>query len=229
MKLSILGPPGAGKGTQAKKIAKQYGLVHLSTGDLLRAAIRDQTPLGQQAEPFVVSGRLVPDEIMVGVLEEFLRKQMDGAGFVLDGFPRTLPQARALDETGRRLGQELDRVVQLAVADQVSVERIAGRRICPQCGREYHVRFRPPKVAGVCDRDGAELIRRKDDNEAAVRERLAAYHRQDDPLLDYYRKQGLLSEVDAEGDVETVFQRIRTALNGIEAAPRKRGRIATKE
>jgi adenylate kinase len=221
MRLSILGPPGAGKGTQAKKIAKEYGLVHLSTGDLLRAAVREGTPLGRQAEPFLVSGRLVPDEIMVGVLGEFLRKQRDGVGFILDGFPRTLGQAEALAEMGENLQRELDRVVQLSLADEAAIERIAGRRICSQCGREYHIRFRPPKVSGICDDDRAELIQRKDDNERAVRERLAAYHKQDDPLLDFYRNQGILVNVDADAGVESVFQRIRDALGAdLKAVPR---------
>jgi adenylate kinase len=219
MRLSILGPPGAGKGTQAKKIAGKYGLVHLSTGDLLRAAIRERTPLGRAAEGYVTSGQLVPDEIMIGVLEEFLKKQGEGPGFILDGFPRTLGQATALNRLAGNLGQELSHVVQLSLSDEVAVERIAGRRICPQCGREYHVRFRPPKVAGKCDDDGADLVQRKDDNETAVRERLTAYHKQDDPLLDYYRKQGLLADMDADADVETVFQRIQKALDGATETP----------
>jgi len=216
MRLSILGPPGAGKGTQAKMIAKEYGLVHVSTGDTLRAAVRNGTPLGKKAEPFMTAGRLVPDEIMVGVLEEFLDGRPGSAGFILDGFPRTPGQARALTEMTRKRGQELDRVLQMALADEVAVERISGRRICSECGREYHIVFRPPKKEGVCDDDGAPLIQRKDDNETSVRQRLAAYHAQDDPLLDYYRRQGLLAEIDAGADVETVFERVRSVLDGVE-------------
>jgi adenylate kinase len=214
MRLSILGPPGAGKGTQAKMIAKEYGLAHVSTGDTLRSAVRNGTPLGKKAEPFMTAGRLVPDEIMVGVLEEFLDSQPEGTGFILDGFPRTLGQARALTEMTKKRGQELDRVLQMALADEVAVERISGRRICSECGREYHVVFRPPKKEGVCDDDGALLVQREDDNETSVRERLSAYHAQDDPLLDYYRRQGLLAEIDAAADVETVFERVRSVLNG---------------
>jgi adenylate kinase len=197
-------------------IAREYDLAHVSTGDTLRSAVRNGTPLGRKAEPFMTAGRLVPDEIMVGVLEEFLDSRPEGKGFILDGFPRTPGQARALTEMTKKRNQELDRVLQMALPDEVAVQRISGRRICSECGREYHVLFRPPEKEGVCDDDGAALIQRDDDNEKSVRERLAAYHAQDDPLLDYYRRQGILAEIDADADVETVFERVRSVLDGVE-------------
>jgi len=220
MRLSILGPPGAGKGTQAKRIAREYGLEHLSTGELLRTAIGEGTALGRRVEPYVTSGRLVPDELVSGVVAEFLESREDGRGYILDGFPRTLAQAEALERMAEEERRSLDRAIHLTLADEAALERITGRRVCPKCGREYHVRFRPPKEGGRCDDDGAPLVQRADDREEAVRERLAAYHRQVEPVLGYYRERGLLSEVDGSGSVDAVFERIRGILKQRPAAGR---------
>jgi len=212
LRLSILGPPGAGKGTQAKWIAGALGLEHVSTGDVLRKAIREGTPVGREAEAYVTSGKLVPDEIVSAVVGEFLGRRGNGKGYILDGFPRTVSQAERLAGMAAAGSPAVDRAIHISLPDATAVERIAGRRVCGRCGREYHVQFRPPKQAGVCDADGAALVQRSDDREEAIRERLEAYHRQVGPLLDYYRERSVLAEVDGEGDAETVFERIRGIL-----------------
>jgi adenylate kinase len=216
LKLIFIGPPGSGKGTQAKRLAAQHGVPHISTGDMLREAIADGTPLGQQAAPIMASGALVSDELMLGIIDERLAKSDAQRGFILDGFPRTLVQAEKLDTiVGNPSGNGADglRVLQLLVPDDAIVKRISLRRSCPTCGAIYHLESAPPAVDMVCDRDGAELIARPDDNETAVRKRLEAFHRQTLPVATFYKSKNLLREVDGIGPVDQVFERIEKSLS----------------
>jgi adenylate kinase len=216
LKLIFIGPPGSGKGTQAKRLAAQHGVPHISTGDMLREAIADGTELGRQAAPIMASGALVSDDLMLGIIEERLAKSDAQRGFILDGFPRTLVQAEKLDSIVGKTsgnGDEGLRVLQLLVPDDAIVERISLRRSCPTCGAIYHLASAPPAVDMVCDRDGAELIARPDDNETAVRKRLEAFHRQTLPVATFYKAKNLLREVDGVGPVDQVFERIEKSLS----------------
>jgi adenylate kinase len=220
MKLIFIGPPGSGKGTQAKRLAAQHGVPHISTGDMLREAIADGTELGRQAAPIMASGALVSDDLMLGIIDERLAKADAQRGFILDGFPRTLVQAERLDtivgkSQGNGTGNGTDglRVLQLLVPDEAIVKRISLRRSCPTCGAIYHLESAPPAVDTVCDREGAELIARPDDNETAVRKRLEAFHRQTLPVATFYKSKNLLREVDGVGPVDEVFERIEKSLS----------------
>jgi adenylate kinase len=216
LKLIFIGPPGSGKGTQAKRLAAQHAVPHISTGDMLREAIADGTELGRQAAPIMESGALVSDDLMLGIIDERLAKSDAQRGFILDGFPRTLVQAEKLDTiVGKTSGNGSEglRVLQLLVPDDAIVERISLRRSCPTCGAIYHLASAPPAVDMVCDRDGAELIARPDDNETAVRKRLEAFHRQTLPVATFYKSQNLLREVDGVGPVDQVFERIEKSLS----------------
>lgn len=220
MKLIFIGPPGSGKGTQAKRLAAQHGVPHISTGDMLREAIADGTELGRQAAPIMASGALVSDDLMLGIIDERLAKPDAQRGFILDGFPRTLVQAEKLDTivgdskgTGSGNGAGGLRVLQLLVPDEAIVKRISLRRSCPTCGAIYHLESAPPAVDTVCDREGAELIARPDDNETAVRKRLEAFHRQTLPVATFYKAKQLLREVDGVGPVDEVFERIEKSLS----------------
>jgi adenylate kinase len=216
LKLIFIGPPGSGKGTQAKRLAAQHGVPHISTGDMLREAIADGTELGRQAAPIMASGALVSDELMLGIIDDRLAKSDAQCGFILDGFPRTLVQAEKLDTiVGNTSGNGVEglRVLQLLVPDDAIVERISLRRSCPTCGAIYHLASAPPAVDMVCDRDGAELIARPDDNETAVRKRLEAFHRQTLPVATFYKSKNLLREVDGVGPVDQVFERIEKSLS----------------
>ena len=220
MKLIFIGPPGSGKGTQAKRLAAQHGVPHISTGDMLREAIADGTELGQQAAPIMASGALVSDDLMIGIINDRLAKPDAARGFILDGFPRTVVQAEKLDTIvgdgkGNGSGNEADglRVLQLLVPDEAIVKRISLRRSCPVCGAIYHLESAPPAVDSVCDREGAELIARPDDNETAVRKRLEAFHRQTLPVATFYKTKQLLREVDGIGPVDEVFERIERSLS----------------
>lgn len=216
MKLIFIGPPGSGKGTQAKRLAALHGVPHISTGDMLREAIADGTELGRQAAPIMASGALVSDDLMLGIIDERLAKSDAQVGFILDGFPRTLVQAEKLDTiVGKTSGNGVEglRVLQLLVPDDAIVKRISLRRSCPTCGAIYHLESAPPAVDMVCDRDGAELIARPDDNETAVRKRLEAFHRQTLPVATFYKSQNLLREVDGVGPVDQVFERIEKSLS----------------
>jgi adenylate kinase len=216
LKLIFIGPPGSGKGTQAKRLAAQHGVPHISTGDMLREAIADGTELGQKAAPIMASGALVSDDLMLGIIDERLAKSDAQRGFILDGFPRTLVQAEKLDTiVGKTSGNGSEglRVLQLLVPDDAIVERISLRRSCPTCGAIYHLASAPPAVDMVCDRDGAELIARPDDNETAVRKRLEAFHRQTLPVATFYKAKNLLREVDGVGPVDQVFERIEKSLS----------------
>lgn len=187
MNVILFGPPGAGKGTQGDLLAASTGLRKISTGDLLREAVRDGTPLGRKAKTFMDAGELVPDQVMLGLVQETLSKDGDARGFILDGFPRTLPQAEALDQMLREIGQPIEGVLMLEVPDDVIVKRLSGRSSCPNCGAVYNQFYDPPRNAGVCDRCGTALVQRKDDNAETVQRRLDVYREQTAPVLDHYR------------------------------------------
>jgi adenylate kinase len=211
VKIIFIGPPGSGKGTQAKRLAAQHGIPHISTGDMLREAVAEGTELGRKAAPIMASGGLVPDDLMIGIIRERLAKPDAKKGFILDGYPRTVVQAEKLDGIVGN-GSEKLRVVQLLVPDEAIVKRIALRRSCPQCGAIYHLENQPPANDNVCDRDGAELIARPDDTEAAVRKRLEAFHRQTMPVTTFYKAKKWLHEVDGTGPVDEIFDRIERSV-----------------
>jgi adenylate kinase len=205
MRLLLLGPPGAGKGTQAERIATKYGIPHLSTGDMLREAVAADTEVGRRAKSIMDAGRLVPDDVMIRLVADRIAQPDCARGFILDGFPRTLAQAEALDRLLAERDLELDLVLEIAVDDEALIERISGRFACARCGAGYHDRFKQTKVAGVCDACGSrEFVRREDDKAATVRARLEAYHAQTAPLLPYYRDKGLLSVVDGMAEIDQV-------------------------
>jgi adenylate kinase len=211
VRIIFIGPPGSGKGTQAKRLADVHEIPHISTGDMLREAIADGTELGQQAAPIMASGGLVSDDLMIGIIRDRLAKSDAAKGFILDGFPRTVVQAEKL-ETLVGNGNDGLRVVQLLVPDEAIVRRIALRRSCGTCGAIYHLENNPPSRDSLCDRCGAELIARPDDNETAVRKRLEAFHRQTLPVATYYKEKNRLREVDGIGPVDEVFERIEKSL-----------------
>lgn len=212
MKLIFIGPPGSGKGTQAKRLASRFAVPHISTGDMLREAVSDGTPLGLKAAPIMTAGSLVPDDLMIGIIRERLGKDDARKGFILDGFPRTLVQAEKLDGIVAGNGNADLRVLQLLVPDEAIVKRITLRRTCAQCGAIYHLENQPPANDSVCDRCGAEVIARPDDTEEAVRKRLESFHRQTSPVAAYYKTKKLLKEVDGMGPVDVVFERIQKSL-----------------
>lgn len=211
MKLIFIGPPGSGKGTQAIRLASRLGIPHISTGDMLREAIAEGTELGKKAAPVIASGGLVPDDLMVGIIKDRLAKADAAKGFILDGYPRTVVQAEKLEKLVGN-GKGGVRVVQLLVPDDVLVKRIALRRSCPQCGAVYHLESAPPAKANVCDKCGAALVARPDDNETSVRKRLEAFHKQTLPVATFYRKKSVLKEVDGVGPADEVFERIERSL-----------------
>ncbi len=212
MKLILLGPPGAGKGTQAKMLTERFGIPQISTGDILRAAVKEGTPMGGKAKSFMDAGALVPDEVVIGIVRERLQKDDCGQGFILDGFPRTVAQADALKDALKELGRDLDAVVSLEVDSEALVERLTGRRTCRQCGKGYHVKFDPPAVADRCDVCGGELYQRDDDQEATIRNRLDVYNRQTAPLVTYYRQAGLLAPIDGMMEMSAVQEKILAVL-----------------
>lgn len=213
MHLIFIGPPGSGKGTQAKRLAAKHGIPHISTGDMLREAIAEGTELGRKAAPIMSSGGLVSDDLMVDIIKDRLKKPDAKKGFILDGFPRTLMQAEKLNGlVGKGNGSGDVRVLQLLVPDDVIVKRISLRRSCPSCGAIYHLESAPPATDSVCDRCGAEVIARPDDNETAVRKRLEAFHAQTLPVATYYKAKSVLREVDGMGPVDEVFERIEKSL-----------------
>lgn len=214
MRLIFLGPPGAGKGTQARELAREWGVPQIATGEMLRDAVAAGTPLGREAKRIMDTGALVPDEVMVGLIAERLRQPDAGRGFILDGFPRTIAQAEALDHLLKDLGQKLDRVLFFEVAEAELVRRLTGRRLCRRCQTAFHVVSAPPRQEGVCDRCGGELYQRDDDSEATVRNRLQVYARQTSPLLDYYRSRHLLTAIQGEGAIGTIRDDIRRAAEG---------------
>lgn len=213
MKLILLGPPGAGKGTQAQRLQDEYGLRQLSTGDMLRAAVASGSELGQQAKGIMERGGLVPDALMVGLIEDRIGQPDCVQGFILDGFPRTTAQAEALDQMLAKRGWKLDHVIEMEVDEKVLVERIVGRFSCAKCGAGYHEKFKRPKKEGVCDVcGGAEFTRRKDDNAETVNARMAAYRSQTAPLLPYYRARGVLRKVDGMASMDEVYRQMKAVL-----------------
>jgi adenylate kinase len=204
--LVFLGPPGAGKGTQAKLLSQRMGFLHLSTGDLLREAVKNQTPLGRKAKEYMDRGELVPDELIVQLIEETLPK--DG-NVILDGFPRTVNQALALEEMLKVKGEKISKVLFFDVPDEVIVDRLSGRRVCSKCGAVYHVKYNPPKVEGVCDLCGGTLVQRDDDKEEVVRKRLEVYRKQTQPLIEFYQERGIIYKLDAGKGVEELFEEVK--------------------
>lgn len=211
MQLILLGLPGAGKGTQAERITEEFGVPHISTGDMFRAAIAAETPLGKEVKGYLDSGRLVPDEVTIKVVQNRFEQPDAKQGFLLDGFPRTLPQAEALDATLAEMGRSLDAVLYIHVPQEVLLARLTGRRICKTCGATYHVVFQPPQVENVCDKCHGELYQRTDDTEEAVATRLEQYAHTA-PLVDYYRDKGLLRQVDGTRSIDKVFADIKNLL-----------------
>ncbi len=205
MKIIMLGAPGAGKGTQAKKIAKKYGIPHISTGDIFRANIKNNTELGKKAKTYMDKGELVPDELVVDLIMDRFKDADCANGYVLDGFPRTIPQAEALDNALKAEGQAVDYAINVEVPDENIINRMSGRRACVGCGATYHIKYNPTKVEGVCDACGEKLILRDDDKPETVKNRLSVYHEQTQPLIDYYKNAGVLAEVDGTKDMEEVF------------------------
>jgi adenylate kinase len=212
MRLILLGPPGAGKGTQAANIVNKYNLPHISTGDIFRANIKQGTELGKRAKEFMDRGELVPDSLVVELVEDRLSKDDTQVGFMLDGFPRTIYQAEALDEVLESMGASLNYVVNIVVDPSVLVERAVGRRICRDCGATYHITFNPSKEEGVCDKCSGELYQRSDDNEETVSNRISVYTNETAPLVNYYEKSGKLVTIDGLQDIDKVFGDIEKAL-----------------
>lgn len=206
MRIILIGAPGAGKGTQAESIKNKYPIAHISTGDILRANVKEGTELGKNAKQYMDAGKLVPDDVIIAMMEGRLQEADCKEGFMLDGFPRTLPQAEALDKLLVRLGIALDAVVELEVGDEVVVKRLTSRRVCKSCGEIYNTVMKPSKTEGVCDKCGGEVIQRDDDKESVIRNRLAVFHGQTAPLIDYYRNKKLLVTVDATGGKDVVLK-----------------------
>ncbi|MGA9288129.1 MAG: adenylate kinase [Anaerobacillus sp.] len=215
MNLVLMGLPGVGKGTQAEKIVDKYGIPHISTGDMFRAAIKEGTPLGLKAKEYMDSGNLVPDEVTIGIVRERLGKDDCGKGFLLDGFPRTVAQADALEEILSDLDKKLDYVVNIAVEEDQLMQRLTGRRVCRNCGATYHAVFNPPKEEGVCDKCGGELYQRDDDKEETVRTRLEVNKQQQQPLLTFYEGKGYLKTIDGNRDINEVFEDVDQLLKGL--------------
>jgi len=212
MRIVLLGGPGVGKGTQAKKLSEKYNLAHISTGDILRQAVKDGTQMGLMAKSYMDKGQLVPDEVVIGIIKDFLAKPEVKSGFILDGFPRTVPQAQALDKLTQEMGIPLDIVVNIEASADLIVQRLSGRRTCRGCQAVYHITNLPPKKDGICDKCGGQLYQRDDDKEDTIRKRLQVYEAQTSPLIDYYHKAGKLWDVSGEGEIEAVFTEICNKL-----------------
>lgn len=214
MKIIMLGAPGAGKGTQAKRIADKYQIPHISTGDIFRANIKNGTMLGQKAKTYMEQGALVPDDLVVDLVVDRIQEKDCINGYVLDGFPRTIPQAKALDSALAALDEEIDFAINVEVPDENIIKRMAGRRACLSCGATYHLVHIPTKVEGICDNCGSELVLREDDKPETVKKRLDVYHEQTQPLIDYYNKKEILAEADGTKDMAEVFADIAKILDG---------------
>ena len=213
MKIIMLGAPGAGKGTQAKKIAEKYGLPHVSTGDIFRANIKNGTPLGIEAKKYMDEGKLVPDELTVKILLDRVAQDDCKNGYILDGFPRTIPQAEVLDKALKELNDKIDYAIDVEVPDENIIKRMGGRRACLACGATYHVVFNAPKKEGICDACGKELVLRDDDAPETVKKRLDVYHEQTQPLIDFYNNKGILVEIDGTMEMNDVFDAIVRVLD----------------
>jgi adenylate kinase len=217
MNLVLMGLPGAGKGTQAEKIVEKYGIPHISTGDMFRAAIKESTELGLQAKSFMDQGNLVPDEVTIGIVRERLSKEDCAEGFLLDGFPRTVAQAEELENILSDLNKKIDYVINIDVDQEFLMERLTGRRICKSCGSTYHLVFNPPAKDGVCDRCGGELYQRADDNAETVQNRLEVNQKQTKPLLDFYEGKGYLRNINGQQDIRKVFDDLDQLLRSLHA------------
>jgi adenylate kinase len=204
----LLGAPGSGKGTQAKKLTESFSIPQISTGDMLREAVRNDTEMGRQAKAFMNQGGLVPDDVVIGIVKERFQAKDCDKGFILDGFPRTIPQAQALDRVVKELGKEITSVLSLEVDEEEIMERLSGRRTCAGCGAMYHVRFNPPKEEGRCDKCVGTLLQRDDDKEETIRTRLLNYKKSTEPLIEYYRGSGKVHAVKASGNIDTIFANI---------------------
>ena len=213
MNIILLGPPGAGKGTQAKMLVEEYQIPQISTGDILRAAVKEGSPLGKEAKACMDKGELVPDSVVIGIVEERIQQPDCAKGYMLDGFPRTVPQAEALDGMLKNLSSQIDHVVSIEVASEELVGRLTGRRTCRDCGAGFHVMFDPPEKEGVCDKCGGELYQRDDDNVETVTSRLDVYEAQTKPLIDYYTAQGKIRPVDGVGDIKEIYGRVTQVLS----------------
>lgn len=212
MKIIMLGAPGAGKGTQAKKIAEKYQIPHVSTGDIFRSNIKEGTQLGRKAKEYMDQGALVPDELTIGMLMDRIQQEDCKNGYVLDGFPRTIPQAESLQKAITEMGQKIDFAINVDVPDENIINRMSGRRACISCGATYHIVYNPSKVPGICDVCGSELVLRDDDKPETVKKRLAVYHDQTRPLIDYYKEAGVLVNVDGTQELNKVFSDITDIL-----------------
>lgn len=215
MNLILMGLPGAGKGTQAERIKETLGIPHISTGDMFRSAIKEGTELGKQAKSFMDAGDLVPDDVTIGIVDERLSKKDARGGFLLDGFPRTTAQAEALDQMLEHSSRSLDAVLYIEVDESLLLERLTGRRVCPNCGATYHVEFNPPKTDGVCDVCGNELQQRQDDTEETVKARLNVNKEQQQPLIEFYRDKGILQTVDGNQEIGDVFESVKKILGDL--------------
>ncbi|TVL99142.1 MAG: adenylate kinase [Candidatus Brocadia sp. WS118] len=215
MRIVFLGPPGAGKGTQAETISKEKKLPHISSGNLLRDAVESGTTTGIHARQYIDKGQLVPDQIVVDIIRDRILKNDCKNGFILDGFPRTLSQAKVLDEMLKKLGNKLDVVFYFVVSKESIVLRLSGRRICNTCGTNYHIKFVPPAVDGICDKCGGKLYQRADDKLETVQERIRVYHEQTEDLIAYYKKNGILKEIESETNIETITKNILDAIKGV--------------
>lgn len=213
MRAILLGPPGCGKGTQAKILIDMYGVPQIATGDILREALKKGTPLGVQAQSYMDKGQLVPDELVIQIIEERLKQADCGSGFILDGFPRTIAQAEALDKTLTGMGLTLEYVFNIDVGDEELVKRLTGRRICKSCGASYHLAFNPPREDDRCDACQGELYQRDDDKEATIRNRLKVYQAQTAPLIDFYQEQKVLSSINGVGSIEQITARLKAAVS----------------
>lgn len=214
MRLILLGPPGAGKGTQAVTIAQTYNIPHISTGDIFRQALKDETPLGMKAKEYMNKGQLVPDDIVIGIVQERLQQSDCGKGFLLDGFPRTTEQAGALDKILTEKGTPIDNCINIEVPSQELIDRLTGRRVCKSCGATYHAIFNKPANESQCDECGGTLYQRDDDKEDTAKERLEVYERQTSPLIEYYQNQGTLVTINGLQSIDKVFNDIKDALRG---------------
>jgi adenylate kinase len=214
MRIVLMGPPGAGKGTQAKKLCEAFGVPQVSTGDILRAAVNQGTELGRKAKEYMDQGLLVPDEVITGIVKERLRENDAEKGFILDGFPRTIPQAESLEKILEEMEVKLDAVINIVVPREELIERFTGRRVCEVCGSTYHVKYNPPRQQGICDKCGGRLIERADDDVKTVEKRIDVYERETKPLIDYYKNKNLLANIDGNRPIEEVFEEIKGLLKG---------------